>query len=198
MRTHNERMANATAGNGRRTSSEILRDISFDIYYRQYSDGEVTTWFILGMDIGDTYLPTFIGGVRTPAQGGPPQGSLWFPDGRGGGTRRFYDDYGWATKDVDYGHNHGAGDPHVHDWDWDWTKSPPRQPGRAPRPGEPLTNRDYGIADYGLPWGGHMDPRTIPRYPYYPGRIPIMPINPVIPPMPIMPAPVGVPVFVFP
>lgn len=47
---------------------------------------------------------------------------------------RTYGPDGRAVTDVDSGHDHGAGDPHVHDWDWD--KKRPRQPGRAPKPGE--------------------------------------------------------------
>ena len=192
MRTHNERTANAIGGNGYRTHQEILRDISFDIFYWQLGDGQTYTWFSIEVESGDidTSLSLIVGTLRTPAQGGPPGGSLWFPDGKGGGTRRFFDGDGKASKDVDYGHNHGAGDPHVHDWDW--TQSRPRQPGRAPRPGEPLKNEDYGIIDYGLPWGGHPDPRSFS--PGFPGRIPIMPINPVVPTMPVMPAPAGFPI----
>lgn len=59
MRTHNERTANGVGGNGYRTSNEIsaiLRNVSFDIYYWQNSDGAVQTWFSLGVDIGDGCL----------------------------------------------------------------------------------------------------------------------------------------------
>jgi hypothetical protein len=48
--------------------------------------------------------------------------------------RRFYGGDGKAIKNVDYDHDHGSGQPHAHDWDW--TKDPPRQPGRAMKPGE--------------------------------------------------------------
>jgi hypothetical protein len=72
-------------------------------------------------------------GGRTPAQGQPP-GTQTFPNADGGKTVRTYGTDGKAVTDVDYGHDHGAGDPHVHDWNW--SKTPPRQPGRAPKAGE--------------------------------------------------------------
>lgn len=106
---------------------------------------------------------------------------------RGGKRVRFFGEDGRAVKDVDYGHDHGAGDPHVHDWDW--TKSPPRQPGRAPRPGEPLRNSDYGIPGYGVPYHFNLE-----RGLYTPGRIFVMPINPSVPLMPA-PGPVLIPAF---
>jgi RHS repeat-associated protein len=73
-------------------------------------------------------------GGRTPARGGQPGTTTEFPAEGGGKTVRTYGPDGRATTDVDHGHDHGAGDPHVHDWDWD--KKRPRQPGRAPNPGE--------------------------------------------------------------
>jgi hypothetical protein len=72
-------------------------------------------------------------GGRTPAQGQEPGSSTEFPAEGGGKTVRTYGPEGRAVTDVDYGHDHtGAGDPHVHDWD----KKRPRQPPRAPKPGE--------------------------------------------------------------
>ncbi len=68
---------------------------------------------------------------RTPATGNPGSRES-FPDG----TEREYGPDGKAKRDIDHGHDHGHGDPHVHDWDWG--KTPPRQPGRAPHPGEVL------------------------------------------------------------
>jgi hypothetical protein len=136
-------------------------------------------------------ITVMLGTVRTPATGGPPNGTLTFPDGKGGQTIRFYDANGRAYKDVDTGHDHGAGDPHVHDWDW--SKKPPRQKGRAPNPGEPLKSSDLNAPDPSVSNPGLSDP--FPKPPM--NTVPIMPINPVMPPMtpimPIEPMPILVP-----
>jgi hypothetical protein len=50
--------------------------------------------------------------------------------------RRYYDGDGRAIKNVDFEAHHGAPNPHIHDWDW--TKTPPRQPYRLPKKGEPV------------------------------------------------------------
>jgi RHS repeat-associated protein len=71
---------------------------------------------------------------RTPADG-PPDTTVHFPDGNGGGTDRTYGPDGKAVKDIDSGHDHnGTGDPHAHDWDW--SKEKPRQPARPLTPDE--------------------------------------------------------------
>ena len=48
--------------------------------------------------------------------------------------RRFYGGDGNAIKNIDYEAHHGHPAPHAHDWDW--SRDPPRQPGRALKPGE--------------------------------------------------------------
>jgi hypothetical protein len=54
--------------------------------------------------------------------------------------KRYYDDDGYPSKDIDYNHDHGQGKPHVHDWTRPSAGGPPthkdRLPGRPPLPGE--------------------------------------------------------------
>lgn len=75
--------------------------------------------------------------ARTPAKGSPNT-SVTIPSPKGeeaGRTVRVYGPDGRALKDFDYGdQSHSGNDPEVHDWDW--SQKTPRQPGRAPRPGE--------------------------------------------------------------
>jgi RHS repeat-associated protein len=109
---------------------------------------------------------------RTPAKG-PPNGTQFFPDGKGGGTDRQYGPSGDATKDIDYGHDHGAGDPHAHDWDW--SKTPPRGPGRTLRPDEIPSKCPPSKTPPSdeLPWW-QWPLKWIPRIPRIPGPTPVM------------------------
>ena len=48
LRTHNERVANSQAGNGFRTTQELIgAQTNFKIYYQIYSDGSYATYFNL-------------------------------------------------------------------------------------------------------------------------------------------------------
>lgn len=105
------------------------------------------------------YWP-FIVGWLTPIKGGPPNGRVFYPDKKGGGTLRHYDENGNATKDVDFGHDHGAGDPHVHDWN-----GTVRSPGRGIGPNEPI----YTVPLPDMPLG----PVSIPGLPMPVGEVPV-------------------------
>ena len=75
--------------------------------------------------------PSRSGSKSLPVHGGPPNGVLTSPDGK---QKRFYDDNGDASKDLDYGHpEHHPDLPSPHGHEWDWNKTPPRQKAIDPK-----------------------------------------------------------------
>jgi len=72
-------------------------------------------------------------GTELPPYQGPPGGRINSNDNEGNPQQdRLYDDDGFPSTDIDYGHDHGQGQPHAHDW----TGPAGRRPGRPPNPGE--------------------------------------------------------------
>jgi RHS repeat-associated protein len=86
VHTYNERVGNAVAGNGFKTSAELTRE--FEIRYGYNADGSLWTSFSISLDVGERgYTPFTFGGLLDQW---PPQ----WPRGVDGYDSRF----GWKTQ----------------------------------------------------------------------------------------------------